>query len=184
MRIYISFGVACLERIAAEFSRPHWVTIFLPSYRAWCVLEFDSTFCASWQKLFQSTRWYPPSLRLVEGFSHLLSYPINPRHRYEPYCLVRWISEYFVCSTRLSYSPIYTRHDVVVKWTRNNFLCEAGKSKFLVEYFFMGILSRSWSFRIRTWTRNAKLTRLIIFMSFKIWHRYAHPEIQPDRRNI
>ena len=37
----------------------------------------------------------------------------------------------------------------------------------------MGILSRSWSFHIRTWTRNAKLTRFIIFISFKIWHRYA-----------
>ena len=47
------------------------------------------------------------------------------------------------------------------------------KSKILVEHFLMGILSRSWSFHIRTWTRNPKLPRLIRFLSFKIWHRYA-----------
>ena len=70
-------------------------------------------------------------------------------------------------------SPIYTRQDVVRKWTRSDFLSVAGNSKFLVEHFLMGILSRSWSFHIRTWTRNAKLTRLIIFISFKIWHRCA-----------
>ena len=69
-------------------------------------------------------------------------------------------------------SPIYTRQDVR-KWTKGDFLSVAGKSKFLVEHFLMGILSRSWSFHIRTWTRNAKLTRLMIFISFKIWHRYA-----------
>ena len=72
-----------------------------------------------------------------------------------------------------SLSPIYTRQDVTLIWTRLDFLYVAGKSKFLVEHFLMGILSRSWSFCIRTWTRNAKLPRLIRFISFKIWHRYA-----------
>ena len=65
------------------------------------------------------------------------------------------------------------RQDVTLIWARRDFLFVAGKSKFLVEHFLMGILSRSWSFHIRTWTRNAKLTRLIIFISFKIWHRCA-----------
>ena len=37
------------------------------------------------------------------------------------------------------------------------FCVKRGKSKFLVEHFLMGILSRSWSFRIRTWNKNAKL---------------------------
>ena len=60
-----------------------------------------------------------------------------------------------------------------MKWTRSAFLVVAGKSKFLVKHFLMGILSRSWSFQIRTWTRNAKLTRLMIFISSKIWHRRA-----------
>ena len=70
-------------------------------------------------------------------------------------------------------SPIYTRQDVTLIWTRCDFLYVAVKSKSLVEHFLMGILSRSWSFRIRTWTRNAKLPRLIRFISFKISHRYA-----------
>ena len=69
--------------------------------------------------------------------------------------------------------PIYTRQDVVRKWTSCDFLCAVGKSKFIVEYFLMGILSRSWIFCIRTWTRNAKPTRLIVFISFKVWHRHA-----------
>ena len=74
---------------------------------------------------------------------------------------------------KIGLSRIYTRQDVTLVWTRRDFLYVAGKSKFLIEHFLMGILSRSWSFHIRTWTRNAKLPRLIRFISFKIWHRYA-----------
>ena len=66
-----------------------------------------------------------------------------------------------------------TRQDVTLIWTRRDFLYVAGKSKFLVDHFLMTILSRSWSFHIRTWTRNTKLPRLIRFISFNIWHRYA-----------
>ena len=74
---------------------------------------------------------------------------------------------------KIGLSRIYTRQDVTLVWTRRDFLYVAGKSKFLVKHFLMAILSRSWSFHIRTWTRNAKLPRLIRFISFKIWHRYA-----------
>ena len=74
---------------------------------------------------------------------------------------------------KIGLSRIYTRQDVSLVWTRRDFLYVAGKSKFLVEHFLMGILLRSWSFCIRSWTRNAKLPRLIRFISFKIWHRYA-----------
>ena len=80
-------------------------------------------------------------------------------------------TDLFIQNFLLDWGSIYMSQDIVRKWTRRDFLCVAGKSKFFVEHFLMGILSRSWSFHIRTWNRNAKMTRLVIFISFKIWHR-------------
>ena len=83
----------------------------------------------------------------------------------------------FCLTLKLNLYASWRRHEMNQKWL---FVC-TGKLKISCWAFPDGHLlqflepnlSRSWSFRIMTWTRNAKLTRLIRFISFKIWHRYA-----------
>ena len=83
-------------------------------------------------------------------------------------------TDLFIDIFLLDWGPIWTSQYVFRKWIRRDFLCVSSRKIKTSHWAFLdGILSRSWSFRIRTWTRNAKLTRLVIFIFFKIWNRHA-----------
>ena len=69
---------------------------------------------------------------------------------------------------------------------QGDFLCELGYSKFPDGPLLQCVepnLSWSWSFRIMTFARNEKLTRLIRSISFRIWYRYD-PRILRKHLNL
>ena len=57
----------------------------------------------------------------------------------------------------------YTRHDVVVKWNRSDFLCVPGNSKFPDEHFLMDICFSFWNLTCQD------------LDAFELWHE---PEMQ------
>ena len=78
-------------------------------------------------------------------------------------------------------NPIYTRHDFVMKWTRRDFLCAWGNSKFPFRHFLMDICFSFWNltcidleaFVLWHEPEMEDFCTEMYMTIFKIWHRYA-----------